>query len=93
MNNSETMVAAIYRAIDWINEELPADEESSRRPKRTGGPESVLDSIRLVTLIVTTEREIEEALGWQVTLADERALSMKESPFARSNRSLITSAL
>jgi hypothetical protein len=40
-----------------------------------------------VSLIVTTEREIEEAFGVALTLADERALSMKTSPF-RSIQSL-----
>ena len=88
MNNSETMVAAIYRAIDWINEELPADRKIIKAPEtKLLGPKSVLDSMRLVTLIVTTEREIQEAFGVALTLADERALSMKESPF-RSIQSL-----
>jgi acyl carrier protein len=88
MNNSETMVAAIYRAIDWINEELPVDRKIIKAPEtKLLGPESVLDSMRLVTLIVTTEREIQEAFGVALTLADERALSMKESPF-RSVQSL-----
>ena len=45
------------------------------------GPRSVLDSIHLVNLIVVTEREIEDAFGVALTLADERALSMKASPF------------
>jgi len=88
MNNSETMVAAIYRAIDWINEELPVDRKIIKAPEtKLLGPKSVLDSMRLVTLIVTTEREIQEAFGVAHTLADERALSMKESPF-RSIQSL-----
>ena len=43
--------------------------------------------MRLVTLIVATEREIQEAFGLSLTLADERALSMKSSPF-RSIQSL-----
>ena len=82
------MVAAIYRAIDWINEELPVDRKIIKAPEtKLLGPESVLDSMRLVTLIVTTEREIQEAFGVALTLADERALSMKESPF-RSIQSL-----
>ena len=88
MNNSETMVPAIYRAIDWINEELPVDRKIIKAPEtKLLGPESVLDSMRLVTLIVTTEREIQEAFGVALTLADERALSMKSSPF-RSIQSL-----
>jgi acyl carrier protein len=82
MNQSEIILASIYRAIDWINEELPPERSLIKAPEtRLLGPESVLDSMRLVTLIVTTEREIEEAFGVALTLADERALSMKTSPF------------
>ena len=82
MHDLETVLASIYRAIDWINEELPADQKIIKAPEtRLLGPQSVLDSMRLVTLIVTTEREIEEAFGVALTLADERALSMKASPF------------
>ena len=88
MNNSETTLAAIYRAIDWINEELPVDRRIIKAPEtKLLGPESVLDSMHLVTLIVTIEREIQEAFGVALTLADERALSMKASPF-RSIQSL-----
>jgi hypothetical protein len=43
--------------------------------------------MRLVSLIVAIEREIEDTFGVAVTLADERALSMKASPF-RSIQSL-----
>jgi hypothetical protein len=37
--------------------------------------------MRLVSLIVTIEREVEDAFGVALTLADERALSMNASPF------------
>jgi hypothetical protein len=43
--------------------------------------------MHLVSLIIAIEREIEEAFGVALTLADERALSMKASPF-RSIHSL-----
>ena len=80
MNESESILAAIYRVIDWINEELPADRRLIKAPDTPSlGPESALDSMRLVTLIVTTEREIEETFGVLLTLADERALSMNQS--------------
>ena len=82
MNNPENILAAIYRAVDWINDDLPADRKLIKAPEtRLLGPESVLDSMRLVSLIVTTEREIEDAFGVALTLADERALSKNESPF------------
>lgn len=84
----QKILTAIYRAVDWINDELPKDRQLIKAPEtRLLGPQSVLDSMHLVSLIVTTEREIEDAFGAALTLADERALSMKASPF-RSIQSL-----
>jgi acyl carrier protein len=88
LDNPENILTAIYRAVDWINDELPKDRQLIKAPEtRLLGPQSVLDSMHLVSLIVTTEREIEDAFGVALTLADERALSMKASPF-RSIQSL-----
>ena len=88
MNDPENIVAAIYRAVDWINGELPPDRQLIKAPEtRLLDSQSVLDSMHLVSLIVTIEREVEDAFGVALTLADERALSMKESPF-RSIQSL-----
>ena len=88
MNDPENIVAAIYRAVDWINGELPPDRQLIKAPEtRLLGSQSVLDSMRLVSLIVTIEREVEDTFGVALTLADERALSMKASPF-RSIQSL-----
>ena len=88
MNDPENILAAIYHAVDWINGELPPDRKLIKAPEtRLLGSQSVLDSMHLVSLIVTIERELEDAFGLTLTLADERALSMKESPF-RSIQSL-----
>jgi acyl carrier protein len=88
MNDPEDIVAAIYRAVDWINGELPPGRQLINVPEtRLLGSQSVLDSMQLVSLIVTIEREIEDTFGVALTLADERALSMKDSPF-RSIQSL-----
>ena len=88
MNDPENIVAAIYRAVDWINGELPPDRQLIKASEtRLLGSQSVLDSIHLVSLIVAVEREVEDAFGVAVTLADERALSMQASPF-RSIQSL-----
>jgi acyl carrier protein len=88
MNEPENILAAIYRALDWINAESPPDRQLDKAPEtRLLGSESVLDSMHLVTLIIAIEREVEEAFGVALTLADERALSMKASPF-RSIQSL-----
>ena len=88
MNDPESIVAAIYRAVDWINGELPPDRQLIKaRETRLLGSQSVLDSMHLVSLIVAIEREMEDIFGVTLTLVDERALSMKESPF-RSIQSL-----
>jgi acyl carrier protein len=88
LNDPENILAAIYRAVDWVNGELPADRQLIKAPEtRLLGSQSVLDSMRLVSLIVTIERELEDAFGVALTLADERALSMNASPF-RSIQSL-----
>jgi len=88
MNDPENIVAAIYRAVDWINGELPPDRQLIKaRETRLLGSQSVLDSMHLVSLIVAIEREVEDIFAVVVTLVDERALSMKESPF-RSIQSL-----
>jgi acyl carrier protein len=88
MNDPENIAAAIYRAVDWINGELPPDRQLIKAPEtRLLGSQSVLDSMHLVSLIVAIEREVEDTFGVALTLADERALSMQASPF-RSIQSL-----
>jgi acyl carrier protein len=88
MNDPENIVAAIYRAVDWINGELPPDRQLIKAPEtRLLGSQSVLDSMHLVSLIIAVEQEVEDMFGVAPTLADERALSMNESPF-RSIQSL-----
>ena len=88
MNDPENIIAAIYRAVDWINGELPPDRQLIKAGEtRLLGSQSVLDSMHLVSLIIAIEREVEDIFGVTLTLVDERALSMKESPF-RSIQSL-----
>ena len=50
------------------------------------GSGSVLDSLGLVNLIVNIEERLNEDLGIEVTIADERALSQKKSPFRTVGR-------
>jgi acyl carrier protein len=88
MNSPQNFIAAIYCAVDWINGELPPDRQLIKAPEtKLLGSQSVLDSMHLVSLILAIEREVEDTFGVTVTLADERALSMKASPF-RSIQSL-----
>jgi acyl carrier protein len=45
------------------------------------GRSAVLDSLGMVTLVVDLEQRIEEEYGVSLTLADDRAMSQKHSPF------------
>ena len=45
------------------------------------GPEGVLDSLALVRLIVGVEMAVEDRFEVSLTLANERAMSQKRSPF------------
>ena len=45
------------------------------------GPSAVLDSISVVSLIVDVEQHLEMDHGISITLASEKAMSQKSSPF------------
>lgn len=45
------------------------------------GQDSLFDSVDLVTFIVSLEQSIEDEYNLEITLADERAMSQKISPF------------
>lgn len=45
------------------------------------GDDGLLDSIQLVNLIVAVERRVEEIMGFSVAIADEKAISQRNSPF------------
>ena len=45
------------------------------------GDGAVLDSMRVVSMIVDVEQRIEESQDVSITIADERAMNMKHSPF------------
>ena len=78
----EKALELVRAAIEELNEEL--DYESLRNVTDEtpvfGGPDSI-DSLSLVTLVVDLEKEVQQAFGKQITLADEKAMSMRNSPY------------
>jgi acyl carrier protein len=72
----------IYKAVDQINEQL---EEGKKLEKSVEtvlfGKSGKLDSLGVVNLIVATEEIIEDEFAVILTIADERAMSQKKSPF------------
>jgi acyl carrier protein len=58
---------------------------------RLFGKDGLLDSMALVSLVMSLEQEIAERFGAEIALADEKALSQKHSPF-RTIGSLVSYA-
>ena len=78
----EQIAQLIFNAIDEVNQLLPEQERLVKSIDTVlFGNKGKLDSLGLVSLIVAIEQKIEEALEIPITLADERALSQKRSPF------------
>ena len=72
----------VYRAIEELNLELPAERRVEKSPDAVlFGRDGRLDSLGLVRLIVAVEQRIEDELSVSVTLADEKAVSQRASPF------------
>jgi acyl carrier protein len=93
MDKRENVLAAIYGAVDEVNEARAPGEQLEKTPETVlFGRAAKLDSLGLVTLIVAAEQRIEETFGVTLTLADEHALSQRHSPF-RSIGSLADYAL
>ena len=82
MTKNERIIKAIFSAVDEVNEQLSGGQQLEKLLDtailhRSGN----LDSLALVNLIVATEQKIEEEFGVTITLADEKAVSQKNSPF------------
>jgi acyl carrier protein len=67
--------------------ENPPPQEALDENSALLGRKALIDSVALVTLVVDVEQLLEEIYNLTITLADERAMSQKNSPF-RSVQSL-----
>lgn len=76
------LVSLIVKAVREFGEQsgvpLPATMD---RDTPLFGRDGFLDSMGLVTVVVAVEQAIEDELGVTVSLADERALSQRTSPY------------
>jgi len=76
------LLETIYKSLDEINENLN-DAQKLIKDKNTVlfGKDGQLDSLGLVNLLVIIEQNIEDGFDVSITIADERAMSQKHSPF------------
>ncbi len=78
----EEITALIYGIIDEINTKLPKKKQLAKHPEESlFGQEGKLDSLGLVNMIVAVEERLDEEFGLAITIADEKAMSMHNSPF------------
>jgi hypothetical protein len=76
------IVECLYAALDELNEVVPPAQRLAKSPDTVlFGADGKLDSFGLVNLIVIAERVLEDRLGVTVTLANDQAMSIKNSPF------------
>lgn len=82
MEKRKTINQLIFKAADEINEQLPKEQQLKKSTKTVlFGRDGKLDSLGLVNLLVIIEQNIEDELDVSITIADERAMSQKHSPF------------
>jgi D-alanine--poly(phosphoribitol) ligase subunit 2 len=89
MLKKDKILPIIYEAIDNINENLPKNKRLEKKPETNlFGQEGKLDSLGLVNLIVNIESLIYDNFELSLTLANEKAMSLNNSPF-KSVQSLV----
>jgi acyl carrier protein len=82
MNQNQEIVDLIARIANEFNEQLEFKIAVERgRDAPLYGRDGVLDSLGLVSFVVAVEQAIGGELGLTLTLADEKAMSQKHSPF------------
>lgn len=78
----EDLLNLVRRCLVELCEEQALDVPGEVGPDTAlFGPDGLLDSIALVSLVVAVEEAVEDGHGVSVTLADQRALSRSRSPF------------
>ena len=82
MEQKQAIVRSILDIADEFNENLEykiAVEKGEAAP--LFGREGVLDSLGLVSFVMAVEQALEDEIGITLTLADEKAMSQRRSPF------------
>ena len=78
----EELTSLIKTQVQSYNENLDEQVDlSAGADSVLFGEGGVLTSVDFVTLVLDIEEAVEDATGQSITLADERAMSQKHSPF------------
>lgn len=86
MTEERDIISILLKALRELNQQLPDERHIEVSPDTTlFGMGGVLDSLGLVTLIMLVEEQIADELGVELIIADEKAMSLKNSPFRSVN--------
>ncbi len=77
----EKTIPVILETVDEFNDLFPEQRIDKSTHAVVYGESGSLDSLGLVNFIVAIEEKLEEVFGVTLTLADEKAMSRKNSPF------------
>jgi acyl carrier protein len=78
----EQIITLVKDAVTDLNDELQYEslEQPTEETILFGGDDGI-DSLSLVRLVVDLEQRIQEETGKKASLADERAMSARRSPY------------
>jgi acyl carrier protein len=83
-NDLVSLIVELFREVCQEKEiELPEDVGSETS---LFGRDGILDSLGLVSLIIALEQAIDDKFGVSISLADEKAMSQKKSPYRTIGR-------
>lgn len=79
---TQDILDIVYGALDELQAQNPALPPIPRQPEtRLYGEGGLLDSLSLVSLIVSVTEAVQDRYDADLTLVDEKAFSDKRSPF------------
>jgi len=79
---SDKLVEMIITTANELNDEEEVSISSElNKDTPLFGKNGILDSMGLVSLVVAVEQAIEESMDVSISLADEKAMSQKNSPY------------
>jgi acyl carrier protein len=78
----ERVTKLVYDTIDEVNPTLAPDRQVEKAPSTVlFGEGAMIDSLGLVSIVVGVEQRVIEELDANITIVNEKAMSLRNSPF------------
>lgn len=80
---SKSIENIVKQTVDNFIEEENIESIDVNENTKLFGSDALFSSIQLVSFITELEENLEDEMNIEITLADEKAMSMRTSPFSR----------